>query len=86
MPGCRGNVGRALILLARCLSFSLSDRKRYMLPRLYGVIPLAASVAMLDLDIDGWLVGTEVRTVVASFLASLLSALTVLVVNGLFWV
>ncbi|UCG16176.1 MAG: hypothetical protein JSV19_12865 [Phycisphaerales bacterium] len=57
-----------------------------MLPRFYGVVPLAAVVAMMNLDIDGWLVGTEVRTVVASFLASILSALTALVVNGLFWV
>jgi hypothetical protein len=57
-----------------------------MLPRLYGVIPLVTAVAMLDLDIDGWLVGTEVRTGIASVLASILSALAALVVNSLFWV
>ena len=57
-----------------------------MFPRLYGVIPLAAAVAMLNLDIDDWLVGTEVRTAVASVLASILSVLTALVVDGLFWV
>lgn len=47
-------------------------------------IPPAAVVAILDLHVGGWLVGPEMRSAFAGFLASILSAIAALFINGWF--
>jgi len=44
----------------------------------------AALVAILDLDISGWLLGPEVRTTIASLFAALWSAIASVLIGGLF--
>ncbi len=54
-----------------------------MLTKFYSVIPVTTVVALLNLDIAGWLQGDEALSFVANWLASLWTALAALLINGL---
>jgi hypothetical protein len=57
-----------------------------MVAKMYAVIPVSVLAAFLGLDFAGWVQGDEARSIVATWLASLWTALASLFVNTLFGV
>jgi len=57
-----------------------------MFAKMYAAIPISVLAAFLGLDISGWIQGDEARSIVATWLASLWTALASLFINGLFGV
>jgi len=55
-----------------------------MLPLPFTSFVPPAVLAILDLDISGWLLGPEVRTTIASLFAALWSAIASVLIGGLF--
>ena len=55
-----------------------------MLPLPFTTFVPPAVLAILDLDINGWLLGPEVRSTIAGLFAAIWSAIAAVFFNGLF--